>query len=187
MKVVYLNTQSNVAPSQRDNAMLYELISEHEPALRRFIRVRARANAPEVEDILQEMYTKLFSMDGLTSKIEARQDTFRSFLFTVVTNLIIDRERRAKVRAHEVHEPFSDTLYSTWSNEPEKQAGIAEKLIEIENVLENINPHHKSAFVLCRVEGKAYREISDILGVSVSTVEKYISAALTAIRNKVQD
>jgi len=54
-------------------------------------------------------------------------------------------------------------------------------------VLENINPHHKSAFVLCRVEGKAYREISDILGVSVSTVEKYISAALMAIRNKVQD
>ena len=51
--------------------------------------------------------------------------------------------------------------------------------------LSSIN--HKSAFVLCRVEGKAYREISDILGVSVSTVEKYISAALMAIRNKVQD
>ena len=168
MKVVYLNTQSAIAQSQSDNATLYHLISEHEPALRRFIRVRARANAPEVEDILQEMYTKLFSLDELAQKVEARQDTFRSFLFTVVTNLIIDRERRAKVRDHDAHEPFSDTLYSTWNNEPEKCAGIAEKLIEIENVLENINPHHKSAFVLCRVEGKAYREISDILGVSVS-------------------
>tara|TARA_B100000700_G_scaffold226448_1_gene249929 strand:- start:7349 stop:7912 length:564 start_codon:yes stop_codon:yes gene_type:complete len=187
VKVVYLNTQSAIAQPQSDNATLYHLISEHEPALRRFIRVRARANSSEVEDILQEMYAKLFSLDGMAQKIEARQDTFRSFLFTVVTNLIIDRERRAKVRAHEAHEPFSDTLSSTWSNEPEKHAGIAEKLIEIENVLENINPHHKSAFVLCRVEGKAYREISDILGVSVSTVEKYISAALTAIRNKVQD
>jgi len=187
VKVVYLNTQSAIAQSQSDNATLYHLISEHEPALRRFIRVRARANAPEVEDILQEMYTKLFSLDELAQKVEARQDTFRSFLFTVVTNLIIDRERRAKVGDHDAHEPFSDTLYSTWNNEPEKCAGIAEKLIEIENVLENINPHHKSAFVLCRVEGKAYREISDILGVSVSTVEKYISAALMAIRNKVQD
>jgi len=187
VKVVYLNTQSAIAQSASDNAVLYELISEHEVALRRFIRVRARANISEVEDILQEMYTKLFSMEGLAAKTEERQDTFRSFLFTVLTNLIIDRERRATVRARDAHEPFSDALYSTWVNEPEEQAGIAEKFSDIERVLENINPHHKSAFVLCRVEGKAYREISDILGVSVSTVEKYISAALTAIRKKVQD
>jgi len=110
VKVVYLNTQSAIAQSQSDNATLYHLISEHEPALRRFIRVRARANAPEVEDILQEMYTKLFSLDELAQKVEARQDTFRSFLFTVVTNLIIDRERRAKVRDHDAHEQPSSQI-----------------------------------------------------------------------------
>ncbi|GAB2693860.1 RNA polymerase sigma factor [Aliiglaciecola sp. 3_MG-2023] len=187
MKVVYINTQSAIAQSAKDNDVLYELTYEHEAALRRFIRIRARANSSETEDILQEMYTKLFSLDGLAAKTEERQDTFRSFLFKVVTNLIIDRERRAKVRAQEEHESFSDTHYSSKANEPEEQANIAEKLSDIEKVLNNINPVHKTAFVLCRVEGKAYREISDILGVSVSTVEKYISAALTAIRNKVQN
>ncbi len=187
MKVVYLNTTPSVPKPKEDNSALYTLVCEHEPALRRFIRVRARANTAEVEDILQEMYAKLFSMDGLAAKSEERQDTFRSFLFTVLSNLIIDRERKAKVRAHDAHESFSETLYLKKDNEPEKQAGIAEKLTEIEHVLDTINPYHKSAFLLCRVDGKPYREISDILGVSVSTVEKYVAAALTAIRNKVND
>jgi RNA polymerase sigma factor (sigma-70 family) len=187
VKIVYLNTQSKAPQESRDNGTLYDLINEHEGALRRFIRVRTRASAPEVEDIVQEMYAKLFSMDGLVEKTEQRQDTFRSFLFTVVTNLIIDRERRAKVRARDAHESFSETLYTNVENDPEKQAGIAEKLTEVQQVLDTINPYHRSAFMLCRVEGKPYREISDILGVSVSTVEKYIAAALTAIRKKVCD
>ncbi|MFA3791343.1 RNA polymerase sigma factor [Aliiglaciecola sp. SL4] len=185
MKVVYINQHSAIAHSANDNGALYDLISEHEAALRRFIRVRARANTSETDDILQDMYTKLFSLKGLAEKIEDRQDTFRSFLFKVVTNQIIDRERRAKVRAHDAHESFADTLCSLKAIEPEEQANIAEKLHDIEKVLDNINPAHKTAFVMCRVEGKAYREISDIMGVSVSTVEKYISAALIAIRNKV--
>ena len=187
MKVVYLNTQSKTPQHAQSDGALYDLISEHEGALRRFIRVRARASNAEVEDILQEMYTKLFSMEGLVEKTEQRQDTFKGFLFTVVTNLIIDKERRAKVRARDAHESYSDTHSTHWENEPEKQAGIAEKLSEVQQVLDTMNPYHKSAFVLCRVEGKPYREISDILGVSVSTVEKYIAAALTAIRNKVCD
>ena len=187
MKVVYLHTQSATKSPTRSNKALYDLISEHEAALRRFIRVRGRMTVSETEDVLQEMYTKLFSMDDLLAKSEGRQDTFRSFLFTVLANLITDRERRAKSRAHDAHESFSDALSASASNDPEKQVRVSQKLSEIEHVLENINPKHKSAFVLCRVEGKAYREISDILGVSVSTVEKYISAALAAIRNKVQD
>ena len=187
MKVVYLNTQSATKLSKDSNRVLYDLVSEHEAALRRFIRVRGRMTVSETEDVLQEMYTKLFSMDDLLAKSEGRQDTFRSFLFTVVANLIIDRERRAKSRAYDAHESFTDTFSASTNNDPEKQVGVSQKLSEIELVLENINPNHKSAFILCRVEGKAYREISDILGVSVSTVEKYISAALAAIRNKVKD
>jgi|TARA_Y100000296_G_C5165556_1_gene254352 RNA polymerase sigma-70 factor (ECF subfamily) len=188
VKVVYLKAQPPVTVSEQDdNSSLYALVREHESALRRFIRVRARVSTHEIEDILQEMYAKLFSMEGLAAKSEERQDTFRSFLFTVVANLIIDRERRAKVRARDAHESFSEADHGEKDHGPEKQAGIFEKLSEIEHVLNGINPYHKSAFILCRVEGKSYREISDTLGVSVSTVEKYIAAALTAIRNKVLD
>ena len=90
MKVVYLKAQPPVTVSEQDdNSSLYALVREHESALRRFIRVRARVSTHEIEDILQEMYAKLFSMEGLAAKSEERQDTFRSFLFTVVANLII--------------------------------------------------------------------------------------------------
>jgi len=85
VKVVYLNTQSKTPQHAQSDGALYDLISEHEGALRRFIRVRARASNAEVEDILQEMYTKLFSMEGLVEKTEQRQDTFKGFLFTDVT------------------------------------------------------------------------------------------------------
>jgi RNA polymerase sigma factor (sigma-70 family) len=40
----------------------------------------------------------------------------------------------------------------------------------------------RRAFVMNRFEGKSYAEISAALGVSVSSVEKYIMAALTALR-----
>lgn len=50
-----------------------------------------------------------------------------------------------------------------------------------------MNFYYKLVFVLCCVEGKFYREISDILGVFVSIVEKYIVVVFIVIRNKVCD
>jgi RNA polymerase sigma-70 factor (ECF subfamily) len=45
----------------------------------------------------------------------------------------------------------------------------------------------RRAFVMSRFEGKSYGEIAAELGVSVSSVEKYIIAALTALREAVAD
>jgi RNA polymerase sigma-70 factor (ECF subfamily) len=58
------------------------------------------------------------------------------------------------------------------------------KLQLVDKALGRLKPEHRKAFLLHRVEGLSYRQISDQLAVSESTIEKYISAALVAIRSE---
>jgi len=44
----------------------------------------------------------------------------------------------------------------------------------------------REIFVLNRVEGKKYREISEILGISVNTVENQMGIALRKLRKELE-
>lgn len=68
---------------------------------------------------------------------------------------------------------------------PERQLEGKRRLQQIQQALSKIKPEYQQAFLLSRMDNMSYREISDTMGISVSTVEKYISAALLAVREKV--
>ena len=52
-------------------------------------------------------------------------------------------------------------------------------------VLDSVKPVQKEAFLSNRLENKSYRQISEEMGVSVSTIERHISNVLLALRVKV--
>lgn len=60
---------------------------------------------------------------------------------------------------------------------PEEQALILETLFQIDEMLEGLGNKVSQAFLLCHLEGLRYAEIAERLGVSVSSVKKYMAKA----------
>lgn len=60
---------------------------------------------------------------------------------------------------------------------PEQKWQVLNALEAIQAVLEGLRPVEMSAFLLIRIEGLSYREAAEFLGVSLSSVEKYVVKA----------
>lgn len=186
MKVIYLNrARKHPIVGDKNSDLVEQLYAEYGSALRRFIRVRSRLGEGDCEDVMQEVYERLLKFENLQQKLAGRMDTVRNYLFQIATHILIDRNRRAKVRCKDAHVSDHETVILSSIFSPERALQNRKQLRQIEKVLGEIKTSHQQAFMLNRIEGKSYREISDLLGVSVSTVEKHIAAALVAIRAQV--
>lgn len=163
--------------------MLESLYREFSPALERFIRVRLVPEA-ERDDVLQAVFLKLARIDDLADKLSARPDTVLSYLFTVTINVIRDSARRAAVRQKKYHFSMDDRDYHSEDPEPDSLLEAHQDGAVFRSVLKNMKSKHRQAFVLSRFKGLSYRETANEMGVSVSTVEKYISAALLKFRKE---
>ncbi|MDO6476326.1 RNA polymerase sigma factor [Alteromonas sp. 1_MG-2023] len=183
MEVIYLK---KLVKNANDNSELVtSLLEEHGSALRRFIRVRSNLPMHECEDVMQMVCERLLKVDNLTKLVEGRLDTVRGYLFQIAVNLLIDRKRRNDARQSQQHVGEQDVTIFTNLYSPERELEGKHRLRRIQEILNGIKLPYKQAFLLSRVDGKSYREISDILGVSVSTVEKYVAKALLAVRKGV--
>ncbi|NVK56942.1 MAG: RNA polymerase sigma factor [Alteromonadaceae bacterium] len=185
MKVIYLKKQ--VRHESDNGVSVTSLLEEHGSALRRFIRVRSNLNHADCEDIIQLLSERLLRVDNLAELLEGRLNTVRNYLFQIAVNLIIDKKRRDDARRRDDHIDEENVTLMSTVYAPERALEGKHRLWRIQELLNEIKLPYKQAFLLSRVEGKSYQEISDILGVSVSTVEKYISKALLAVRKGVDD
>lgn len=170
--------------AERDR-VLSELVSEHDRALRRFLRMR-RLSPSDLEDVLQDVYLKLARLEDLTDRFSASPDTVRSYLFVMATNVIRDRVRRATVRESSKHQPLDEEMVHADTRSPETIIDGRQQIGAVEKALRQQKSHHRRAFMLSRFEHKSYREIADELSVSVSTVEKYICRVLLALRQELE-
>ena len=168
-------------PSRR--RVIESVLEEHGPALRRFLRARL-ALEPDQEDLMQEVFVRLTRLDDADERLAMRPEAVRSFLFTIATNLIRDSVRRAKVREKDKHVSYDDDQPTTSVDTPEEQLQASQKLALMMRALRRVKATHRRAFLLSRRDHKSYRDIADDLGVSVSTVEKYISAVLLELRKE---
>jgi RNA polymerase sigma-70 factor (ECF subfamily) len=181
LKVIYLKKRT----VNENGNFVAALLEEHGSALRRFIRVRSNLNEHDCEDIMQMVSERLLKLDDLQQILEGRLDTVRNYLFQIAVNLLIDKKRRDDVRHRDHHVSEQDVTILSSLDSPERKLEGKYRLRQTQDILNSIKLSYKQAFLLSRVDGKSYREISDILGVSVSTVEKYISKALLAVRKGV--
>jgi RNA polymerase sigma-70 factor (ECF subfamily) len=102
----------------------------------------------------------------------------RSYLTQIARNLVIDQWRRLRIEraylqsiAH-LPEPESPSL--------ETRALILETLMQIDAMLDRMPENVRRAFLLSQFEGLTYAQIAERLGVTVSSVQKYMTRAIIA-------
>lgn len=177
-KVVYISGQKGRKP----NEILELLFREHEAALRSFLRVRV-ISKEDVEDVMQDVYIRLTKVDDLIEKVNRRNGSTRSYIFSIANNLVIDNARRQAVRrkyASEVQEGIHDTTFTDVA--PETYAIAEQELERIKAIIMELSPKPRRAFLLSRFKYMSYGQIAEEMDVPVKRVEKYISKALSALK-----
>lgn len=127
----------------------------------------------ETEDILQHCYMNLWKhIDQLDV---ARVD---NLLFTYARHAIIDQVRK-KQRAIVVLEPsWEASELAADHPSPETQLDAREMTKQVGAVIDRLPPRRKQIFILIRIQGLSYEEVSNQLGISKLTIKQHMHKAL---------
>ena len=162
-------------------AALERLFAEHSHALRIFLR--ARTDDEAAKDILQDVFVRLSQIDDLADRLGEEKGSIRSYLFTIANNLVIDQARQAAVRREylQIREREENVSPITL----ERQLMGAQDVERLKQAIIGLKPKCRRAFMLSRFRQWSYAKIAKEMGVSVKTVEYYISKALARLKQEV--
>ncbi|MCX7079278.1 MAG: RNA polymerase sigma factor [Pseudomonas sp.] len=127
-------------------------------------------NHSTAEDLLQETYLRV------TRALSERAiDHLEPFVFQTARNLALDHLRSRRIQARTMLEDVPlDVVQSVAAPlSSAEDAAHAEQLLERLNIsLSQLSPRQQQIFILSRLHGHSYLEISEQLSVSLSTVQK---------------
>ncbi len=148
-----------------------ELFAEHRDSLKRYLR-RHLDDPSAAEDILQESFIRYFQSRSRGDEIEQP----RAWLFRVAHNLIIDYGRKSR----------ADLLDEEGWERLEGRMGGGDQGLEARLHLSSLPwdrlTEQEMECLRLRSEGLKFREVGEVLGLSISTVASYIGRAVRKLQ-----
>ena len=149
-------------------------------------------NDPEADDLLQETFLRAFRAFGSYK----RHLSFKVWLFKIMKNAFIDRERRLRVRPVEVEWKGDEGLPKGLTRElvlcavPLNPEEILLRRLTIEEVREAIRrlpAVMREVVELREIEGLSYQEIAMIIGKPIGTVMSRLYRGRNLLRSSLQE
>jgi RNA polymerase sigma-70 factor (ECF subfamily) len=157
-----------------------QLFAQHAPAVRLFLRGRS-IPADEIEDFVQELFTRLLAVERLEERMTEARGSVRSFLLTMAHNLIVDRQRKRQVRKAHAEAQRAIEVLRVEERTPERIVAAQLELETIKAVLLKMPLHWQVALVLQRLRDMSYEDIGLHMGVTVKQVEHYLRRGMRRI------
>jgi RNA polymerase sigma-70 factor, ECF subfamily len=153
-----------------------EIVRTHSARVYR-LAYRLTGNSHDAEDLTQEVFVRVFrSLSTYTP------GTFEGWLHRITTNLFLDITRRKqRIRFEGLGE---ETAAKLCGAEPTPSQAFDDRHLDsdIATALADLPPEYRAAVVLCDIEGLAYEEIADVLGVKLGTVRSRIHRGRAQLR-----
>ncbi|MFK5959515.1 MAG: RNA polymerase sigma factor [Lutibacter sp.] len=150
---------------------------KHSELLHNFIYYKC-GNIEMADDLVQDSFLKFWNNCNKVISGKAK-----SFLFTIANNLFLNAYAKTKVVLN-----FKNSLPKNYTNEsPEFLLEEKEFGSKLQNAISNLTEAQRTAFLMNRIDGKKYREIAEILGISIKAVEKRIHNALVNLRKEIEN
>jgi RNA polymerase sigma-70 factor, ECF subfamily len=124
----------------------------------------------EAEDITSETFVRAW-----TAPEAIEMATVKAYLFTIARNLFLQglrKKSRLVALSDELHDPQAG---------PYAQAEQKEKLHSVMAELQRLPESSRSALLMRAVDGMAYEEIAQVLGISLASVKVKIHRARLAL------
>ena len=169
------------------NQEIQQTVRKERNRLLNFIRRRV-ASPDDAEDILQEVFFELVETYRLTKPVEQ----LAAWLFTVAKNKINDlyRKRKPEVLDYQAimkndgeNLSLFDILPDNSNTDPMMQEMILEALSE---ALDELPADQKLVFEMHELEGRSFKEISEITGVAVNTLLSKKHQAVLYLRERLR-
>ncbi|EDM34905.1 RNA polymerase ECF-type sigma factor [Pedobacter sp. BAL39] len=124
-----------------------------------------------VKEILQELFFKIWES---RTHIDTEK-SFKSYLFRIAENLVHDYFRKVAKDKRLLNKivASSSELY-LHIEEDMLSKEDAQKLQEAINLMP---PQRKMVFTLCKLEGKSYKQVEEIMGINAKTISSHMLQA----------
>ena len=111
--------------------------------------------------------------------------SIKSYLFTSVKNQSINFLNSQKVNFEDIEILERKDEFSDYN--ADSHLNYSEMLTEVERIIEQLPPQRRIIFKLNRIDGLKYKEIADLLSISVHTVQKQMTEAVKHISRSYAD
>lgn len=129
-----------------------------------------------MDDLTQEVYLRL----ARQADFEGIQN-IKAFVFATARNLLRDGFRRKRTRGPQLDIESQEHM-ATETADPLQTLEFSQRLDDAIRVIRELKPAAQRVFVMHRVQGLSHAEVAVELGVSTSSIEKHMIAAIAALK-----
>jgi len=154
------------------------LVERHATALARFaLSLGVRDN---LDELVQDTFVRAFAaLDSFRA-----DSSLRTWLFTIERRLVLDRRRAAR-RQPDIVEVMPEDAATGFHALDSMVASETEE--RVRNALTRLSPMQRDVFTLRVQEGRAYRDIAEILGTTEGAARVHYHNALRAVKEWIHD
>lgn len=145
------------------------------------LALRITQNRFEAEDVVQETMLKVWKGRSDWDNI----DNIEAYCLTVCRNLSLDKMRHMDNQVQNI-EQESEPADRSYSANPEEQAVQHDRLQLVRQLISQLPEKQRTCMQLRDIEGKSYRDIATIIGISEEQVKVNIFRARQTIRERFQ-
>lgn len=142
------------------------------------LALRITLSREEAEDIVQDTLLKVWNRRDDWHDI----DSIEAFSLTVCRNLSLDRVKRAGAGNQPLGE--SETAPADTASDPYERMMQRDRVEQVRRIVDSLPERQKSCMQLRDFEGKSYREIAAVLGITEEQVKVNIFRARQAVKQK---
>lgn len=175
-----------------DSTAFSELVRRYGDSILGYLR-RMSGNHHQAEDLFQETFKRVHEKAHTF-----RGSQFKSWLFTIATNVAIDglrRHRRMRIVSlnqrldctDQDSEEMGAVALADDSCEPSQEAARAEQTELVRNAIDSLPARQRATLVLAYYQQLSYPEVAKVMGCSLGTVKTQMYRALRTLAQKLPD
>ncbi len=130
-------------------------------------------NKQDAEDVSQEVFICAYRASQ-KRKIEKP----KPFLYQIARNTALTELKKKSASIIRLVGVIGDEHEQGQGNEVEQEITEEEKMEMLTEAVSTLPPQCRRVFILKKINGYSQKEISELLGISTSTVEKHLASAL---------
>lgn len=150
-----------------------------EAQLRTMLR-RVCSRPDDVDDVVQEVYYKVLTMESIEHVREPR-----AFLVRMAKNLVTDRLRREAIISIDAMASLEELGVADSAPTPERVAQARSELTWVIGLIANLPDRCKQVFRARRIYGLSQKETAETLGISEGIVEQETMRGMNLISDMV--
>jgi RNA polymerase sigma-70 factor (family 1) len=162
-----------------DQQAYKELFTSLYSYLFQFARSLVKAKEP-AEEIISDVFIKVWEKRKDLEKIE----NLKIYLYVSTRNCAynyLDKQKRSATNPLDDIQADATSLYF----DPEQLLITADMLARIQKAIDQLPPKCKMIFKLAKEDGLKYKEVAEVLNISVKTVENQLAIAIQKIGSAV--